>query len=58
MSFMLYFLGFVIFIGGVAWALAVAGVPTLYIVIACVIMVGLGMISGVARTRTKDVSGS
>lgn len=58
MSFILYLVGFIILIGGVAWGLAVAGIPALYIVIACVIMLGLGMISGVGRTRTKDVSGS
>lgn len=54
MSFALYLLGFVILTGGVAWALATAGVPTLYIVIACVILVGLGMIQGVKATRSKD----
>ncbi len=58
MSFGIYLVGFVILIGGVAWGLSVAGVPTLYIAIACVIMVGIGIISGVGRTRTKDVSGS
>ena len=58
MSFGIYLVGFVILIGGVAWGLSVAGVPALYIAIACVIMVGIGIISGVGRTRTKDVSGS
>ncbi len=54
MSFPLYLLGFLIVIGGVAWALVVAGVQTLYVVIACVILVGLGILSGVAKTRQKD----
>ena len=54
MSFPIYLFGFVLVIGGIAWGLSVAGVPTLYIVIACVIMLGLGILSGVARTRQKD----
>ena len=54
MTFALYFLGFLIFIGGVAWGLTVAGVPQLYVAIACVILLGLGIATGAARTRAKD----
>jgi hypothetical protein len=56
MSFALYLLGFVIFVAGVAWGLSVAGVPHLYIAIAVVILVGLGIFTGVSRTRAKDPS--
>jgi hypothetical protein len=58
MSFVLYLVGFVIFVGGVAWALSVAGISHTYIGIAVVILLGLGIFTGVTRTRTKDVSGS
>lgn len=54
MSFPIYLLGFLLVIGGVAWGLTVAGVPTLYIGIACVILVGIGIITGVSKTRMKD----
>jgi hypothetical protein len=54
MSFARYVFGFLILIGGVAWGLIVAGVPRLYVLIACVISLGLGIITGVARTRSKD----
>ena len=54
MSFPIYLVGFLIVIGGVAWGLSVAGVPTLYIIIACVILVGLAILSGVSKTRMKD----
>jgi hypothetical protein len=53
-SFPIYLVGFLIVIGGVAWGLSVAGVPSLYIIIACVIMLGLGILSGVSKTRMKD----
>jgi hypothetical protein len=56
MSFALYLLGFTIFIGGVAWALITVGVPQLYVIIACVILLGLGILTGVTRTRGKDPS--
>jgi hypothetical protein len=54
MSFALYLVGLLIFAAGVAWALSVAGVSTTYIAIAVVILVGLGIFTGVMRTRTKD----
>ena len=38
------------------WAMVTAGVPTLYIAIACLILVGLGIITGVSKTRSKDPS--
>ncbi len=56
MSFIIYLVGFAILIGGIAWALVVAGVPHLYVVIAAVIMLGIGILTGVSRTRTKDIS--
>ena len=54
MSFPIYLFGFALVIGGIAWGLSVAGVPTLYIMIACVILLGIGILTGVARTRQKD----
>jgi hypothetical protein len=56
MSFAIYLVGFVVFVAGVAWALVTAGLPHLYVAISVVILVGLGIISGVTRTRTKDTS--
>jgi amino acid transporter len=54
MSFALYFFGFLIFIGGVAWALVTAGVSTTYVMITCVILLGIGILSAVTHTRSKD----
>lgn len=56
MSFALYLVGLVILVAGIAWGLVVAGVPHLYIAIASVILIGLGIVSGVTRTRGKDPS--
>lgn len=56
MSFLIYLIGFAILIGGVAWALITAGVPQLYVLITSVILLGAGILTGVARTRSKDPS--
>jgi hypothetical protein len=54
MSFALYILGFIILIAGLAWGAMVAGVPELYIMIGAVILLGIGILSAVKRTRPKD----
>lgn len=54
MSFALYLLGFAFVIGGIAWALSLAGVATQYILIVSVILIGIGVVTGVSRTRLKD----
>ncbi|WP_426392648.1 hypothetical protein [Variovorax sp. R-27] len=56
MSFALYMIGFVIFLGGLIWGASVAGVPTLYIGIGAMILLGIGIFSAVSRTRGKDPS--
>lgn len=54
MSFALYFFGFLIVGAGIAWALIAAGLSDQNVMIACVIMLGLGIISAVTHTRSKD----
>jgi hypothetical protein len=54
MSFLIYVIGFVLLIAGIAWALAVVGVATVYIAIACLILLGLGILTGATRTRHRD----
>ena len=56
MSFVIYMIGLVLVIGGIAWALVTAGVPTVYVGIVTLIVLGAGVMSAVARTRTKDPS--
>jgi hypothetical protein len=56
MSFALYMLGFIVFLGGVIWGAVVAGVPHVYIGIATLILLGIGIFSAVSKTRAKDPS--
>lgn len=54
MSLIIYLVGFLFVIGGLAWALIVAGVSILYVMITIVILVGIAILTGVTRTRSKD----
>jgi hypothetical protein len=54
MSLIIYLIGFAFVIGGLAWAIIVAGLSTLYVMIAIVILVGIAILTGVTRTRTRD----
>lgn len=54
MSFVLYLFGFAVLIGGIAWGLIMAGVPQVWVLVSAVIMLGLGIVTGVSKTRMKD----
>jgi hypothetical protein len=54
MTFALYLVGYLILIAGVAWGLTVAHVPSQWVAITCVILLGLGILTGAMRTRSKD----
>ena len=54
MSLIIYLIGFAFVIGGIAWALIVAGVSSQYVMIVVVILIGVAMLTGVTRTRTRD----
>lgn len=54
MSFALYMIGLVLLVGGVAWGLVTAGVATVYVGITSVIVLGIGIMAAVSRTRAKD----
>lgn len=55
MSFVLYVAGFLIVIAGVAWGLITAGAPTVWVLITSVILLGIGILTGVSRTRSRDL---
>ena len=57
MRFVIYMIGFLILIGGLAWAAIVAGAPSLYVIIGAVILLGLGIITGVSRTTHRPGNG-
>jgi hypothetical protein len=54
MSFGLYSIGFAIVIGGLIYAAILMHVPAHWIVVGAVILLGVGILSGVKATRQKD----
>jgi hypothetical protein len=56
MSFGLYLLGFALLIIGLAYGAARINVPGHWIAVGVVSLIGIGIMSGVSRTRMKDPS--
>jgi len=56
MSFMLYVLGFLIMLAGVALGAHYLHVPPHWIAVVVLVMMGLGIATGVSSTRHKDPS--
>jgi hypothetical protein len=54
MSFGLYSIGFAILIGGLIYAAYLVHVPTHWIGVGAIILLGVGILSGVKATRQKD----
>ena len=54
MSFGLYIIGFLIVIGGLIYGATLMHVPSQWIAVAAIVLVGLGIVTGVKNTRQKD----
>lgn len=56
MSFAMYAVGYLILIAGVAYLAHLMHIPQTYIVAVVVILLGIGVVTGVTNTRHKDPS--
>jgi hypothetical protein len=56
MSFGLYLIGFVILIGGLIYGAVLLHVPSHWIVVMTIVLLGLAILKGVQSTRQKDPS--
>jgi hypothetical protein len=54
MSFGIYTAGFAIMIGGLAYAAYLVHLPAHWIVVGVIVMIGVGILSGVKATRQRD----
>jgi hypothetical protein len=54
MSFGLYAGGFAILIAGLAYGAHLMRVPTQWVVVGAVVMIGIGILSAVKATRQRD----
>ena len=53
-SFSTYLIGFIVLIIGLAVAAYLLGAPPLWILVGVIVMIGIGILSGTSRTKTKD----
>jgi len=53
-SFSTYLIGFIVLIIGLAVAAYLLGVPQLWIGVGVIVMIGIGILTGTSRKKTKD----
>jgi hypothetical protein len=53
-SFGLYVLGFVVLLGGVGYGAYLLHVPHTWIIVGALVIIGIGIMSAVTRTRRRD----
>jgi hypothetical protein len=56
MSFAIYVIGFIVMVVGLAYGAHLLHVPPRWIGTGVVVMIGFGILSGVAKTRQRDPS--
>jgi hypothetical protein len=57
MSFGLYAIGFAILIGGLIYAAYLVHMPAHWIAVGAIVLLGIGILTGVKATRQKDPAG-
>ena len=55
-SLAIWVIGFIVLIGGLAYGASLAGLSPQWIGVGAVVLAGVGIVMGVTKTRTKDVS--
>jgi hypothetical protein len=53
-SFMIYLIGFIILIIGLAVGANLLGVPSMWIGVGVIVMIGIAVLSGVSHTKRRD----
>lgn len=56
MSFWLYILGALVVLAGLVYGAMLLNVPQSWIIVGVLVVIGLGVMSGVTRTRRRDPS--
>ena len=56
-SFGLYLIGFIILIIGLAIAAYLLNVPTMWIAVGAIVLIGIGILMATSRTKMKDPPG-
>jgi uncharacterized membrane protein len=57
-AFMLYVLGFFVLLGGLGYGAYLLHLPQTWIVVGALVLIGIGVMSAVARTKQRDAPAS
>ena len=53
-SFSTYLIGFIVLIIGLAIAAILLGVSQTWVIVGCIVLIGIGILTGATRTKPKD----
>lgn len=53
-SFGIYIIGFIVLIIGLGLAATMLGADTMWVVVGAIVLIGIGILTGVSKTRAKD----
>ena len=53
-NFAIFIIGFIILIAGLAYGASIAGLSAQWIGVGVAVLVGIGVVMGVTKTRTKE----
>jgi hypothetical protein len=53
-SFSTYLIGFIVLIIGLAIAAILVGVDQTWVIVGCIVLIGIGILTGTTRTKPKD----
>jgi hypothetical protein len=54
-NFAIFIIGFIILVAGLAYGASMAGLSAQWIGVGVVVLVGIGVVLGVTKTRTKEL---
>jgi positive regulator of sigma E activity len=54
MAFLLYFVGFIVFVSGLAWLATMLGIAQTYVMFGVLLLMGMGIFTAAARARMRD----
>ena len=55
-NFAIYLIGIALVTGGLAWTANKLGAPPIWIIIGAIIIIGMGIMAAVSKTRQKEKS--
>ena len=53
-SFSTYLIGFIVLIIGLAITAILLGVSQTWVIVGCIVLIGIGILTGTTRTKPKD----